>query len=64
LFGGDDRYRLKGGGIGNYKDACEECLAYWEKQKERAETKIIYFKREIVHASTPRAFMKDDIRKV
>jgi hypothetical protein len=41
------RYRLHGGVLGTYLDACHECLVFWKRRKVEAEARIDHFENEI-----------------
>jgi hypothetical protein len=44
---GSRKYRLRGGTIGTYLEACRECLKYWKRKKEETEERIRHFEQEI-----------------
>jgi hypothetical protein len=54
---GSRKYRLRGGTIGTYLEACRECLKYWKRKKEETEERIRHFEQEI--ASDGRAMTVD-----
>ena len=41
------KYRLRGGYVGTYLEACLECLSVWNSKRELAEIQIKHFEDEI-----------------